>query len=182
MKRTLLAFALALWPLASLADTTIMLVGGRSHPSWHGQADMQALNVELGKAISPRTDVAFVFAPTRFWQPRSWFGDQFGDGNESVNALGGSLLVRRRFNADSPRAPWFLEVASGPLWAEKAIPASTSRFNFVSHVGIGVVLMPRSRFPLIAGYRFSHVSNGGYSPRNPGMNFSSAILGIQMRR
>lgn len=180
--RNLIALALALLPLAAFAETKVTFIGGRSHATWHGQADMHALNVELGRSISPRTEVAFVFSPTHFWQPRSWFGDQYGDGNESVNALAGSLLIRRRFNADSSRVSYFIEGATGPMWAEKAIPASTSRFNFVSHAGFGIVLMPQSRFPLIAGYRFSHVSNGGYSPRNPGINFSSAMLGLQMRR
>jgi hypothetical protein len=180
--RTLIAVALALLPVVTTAGTTVTFVGGRSHETWHGQADMQALDVEFGRALSPRTEVALVLSPTHFWQPRSWFGDQFGDGNESVNAIAGSVLVRRRFNVDSSRIAYFVEGATGPMWAEKAIPASTSRFNFVSHGAIGVVLMPHARFPLMAGYRFSHVSNGGYSPRNPGMNFSSIVVGVGVRR
>ena len=179
--RALLALAVALLPLASFAETTVTFAGGRTRASWHGQADVQSLNIEVGRALSPRTDIAFVLAPTHFWQPRSWFGDQFGDGNESVHAIAGSLLVRRRFNVDS-RVPWFVEASTGPMWAEKAIPASTSRFNFVSNFGAGVILMPRARFPLTAGYRFSHISNGGYSPRNPGINVSSLTLGVRLRR
>jgi hypothetical protein len=182
MTRTILALALTLLPVVSFAETKLTFVSGRSHATWHGQADMYALDIEAGRAISPRTDVALVVSPTHFWQPRSWFGDQFGDGHEGVNAIGASLLVRRRFNVDSTRVAFFAEVATGPMWAEKAIPASTSRFNFVSHGSAGVVLLPRSRFPIIAGYRFSHVSNGGYSPRNPGLNFSSVIVGVQIRK
>lgn len=179
--RTLIVLALALLPVASFADTTVSFVAGRSHASWHGQAEMQALNIEMGRAVTPRLDVAFVFAPTRFDQPRSWFGDQYGDGNEDVNALAGALLVRYRF-AEKSRLPFFVEAAMGPMWAEKAVPASTSRFNFMSHFGAGVVLMPRARFPLVAGYRFHHISNGGYSPRNPGVNVSSVTLGLRLCR
>ncbi|HEX2060972.1 MAG TPA: acyloxyacyl hydrolase [Thermoanaerobaculia bacterium] len=180
--RTLIAFALAFLPAIASAETIVSVTGGQSHASWHGQADLQALNVEMGRAVSPRTDIAFVVAPMNLWQPRSWFGDQFGDGHENVRAISGSLLIRRRFNIDSSRVQWYAEALSGPMWAEKAVPASTSRFNFVSQAGFGAVLRPRARWPVIAGYRFMHISNGGYSPRNPGMNVSSLTLGVQLRR
>ena len=160
----------------------VSVAGGQSHKTWHGQADVQALNIELGKALSPRTEVAFVASPMHLWQPRSWFGDQFGDGNETVRAIAASVLVRHRLNVDSSRIQFYGEAATGPMWAEKAIPASTSRFNFATQFGAGVVLMPRSRFPVLAGYRFQHLSNGGYSPRNPGFNISTIVLGLQIRR
>jgi hypothetical protein len=126
--------------------------------------------------------VAFVLSPMSLWQPRSWFGDQFGDGNETVRALAASLLVRYRLNTDSSRLQYYGEAAMGPMWAEKAIPASTSRFNFSTQFGVGAVLMPRARFPVMVGYRFEHLSNGGYSPRNPGFNISTVVVGVQVRR
>lgn len=182
MRKLIIVAALAMIPAIALAETIVYVTGGQSHANWHGQADVQALNVEMGRALSPRTDIAFVVAPMNLWQPRSWFGDQYGDGHENVGAISGSLLLRRRFNIDSPRVQWYAEGSTGPMWAEKAVPASTSRFNFVSQAGFGAVFLPRGRWPLIAGYRFMHISNGGYSPRNPGMNVSSLILGVQLRR
>jgi hypothetical protein len=176
---------LALLPSLAYAEISHVMVsvaGGHSHKTWHGQADVQALNLELGKALSQRTEVAFVASPMNLWQPRSWFGDQFGDGNETVRAIAASVLVRYRLNVDSSRLQFYGEAASGPMWAQKAIPASTSRFNFATQFGAGVVLMPRSRFPVLAGYRFQHLSNGGYSPRNPGFNISTIVLGLQIRR
>src|SRR5687767_6495325 len=167
---------------AEISHVAVSVAGGQSHKTWHGQADVQALNIELGKALSPRTEVAFVASPMNLWQPRSWFGDQFGDGNETVRAIAASVLVRHRLNVDSSRIQFYGEAATGPMWAEKAIPASTSRFNFATQFGAGVVLMPRSRFPLLAGYRFQHLSNGGYSPRNPGFNISTIVLGVQLQR
>jgi hypothetical protein len=62
------------------------------------------------------------------------------------------------------------------------VPASTSRFNFITQVGAGFVLLPQRRLPLMVGYRLLHISNGGYSPRNPGVNVSAVILGVQFRR
>jgi hypothetical protein len=183
MRRTILAILLVLIPaFASASHVVVSAAGGQSHETWHGQADIQALNLEIGKAFSPRTEVAFVFSPMSLWQPRSWFGDQFGDGNETVRALAASLLVRHRLNTNSSRVHFYGEAATGPMWAEKAIPASTSRFNFSTQLGAGVVLMPRARFPVMVGYRFSHLSNGGYSPRNPGFNISTIVVGVQVRR
>lgn len=178
-------FLLLSLPALASAQTraiSVYATGGQSHPTWHGQAEVQALNIEIGRAISPRTEVAFVAAPMFFHQPRSWFGDQFGDGHENVRALSASLLIRRRFNVDSSRLQFYGEASSGPMWAEKAVPASTSRFNFVTQVGGGVVLMPQQRLPLFFGYRFMHISNGGYSPRNPGLNVSAVTLGVRLRR
>lgn len=180
MKRTLI-FVLALFPTLASAEVAIYATGGQSAKTWHGQATMSAVNVELGRAVSPRTDVAFVGAAMNFDQPKSWFGEQFGDGNEDVHAISGSLLVRRRFNLDSSRVHFYGEASSGPMWGEKAIPASTSRFNFVTQFGAGVELLPRSRYPVMLGYRFLHISNGGYSPRNPGLNVSGVILGLRLR-
>lgn len=183
MRFALLLFALI--PASAFAQidgVSISVTAGQSAKTRHGQADVQMLNIELAHALSPRTEVAFVVAPVNLWQPRSWFGDQFGDGNENVRAISGSLLLRRRFNVDSRRVQWYVEGSSGPMWAEKAVPASTSRFNFVSQLGGGAVLMPQARLPLSIGYRFLHVSNGGYAPRNPGLNISAVVVGVRLRR
>jgi hypothetical protein len=177
-----LLFFLPVLASAQSREISVYATGGQSHATWHGQADVQMLNIEVGQAISPRTEVAFVAAPMNFDQPRSWFGDQFGDGHENVRALSVSLLIRRRFNLDSSRVQFYGEASSGPMWAEKAVPASTSRFNFVTQLGGGVVLMPQRRMPLFFGYRFLHISNGGYSPRNPGLNVSALTLGVRLRR
>jgi hypothetical protein len=183
--RSIALLLLALFPslaFGEISHIVISAAGGQSHKTWHGQADVQALNLELGKALSPRLEVAFVASPMNLWQPRSWFGDQFGDGNETVHAIAASVLARYRMNVDSSRVQFYGEAATGPMWAEKAIPASTSRFNFVTQFGAGVVLMPRARFPVLAGYRFQHLSNGGYSPRNPGFNISTIVVGLQVKR
>jgi hypothetical protein len=179
----LLLFALVTSPaFADVSHIVISAAGGQSHRTWHGQADVQALNIELGKAFSPRTEIAFVLSPVSLWQPRSWFGDQYGDGNETVRAIAAAVVARYRLNVDSSRVQFYGETGIGPMWAEKAIPASTSRFNFSTQFGAGVVLMPRARFPVMLGYRFQHLSNGGYSPRNPGFNISTIVVAVQVRR
>src|SRR5688500_912782 len=111
---------------------SVHAAGGKSIKTWHGQATVESLNIEIGGLWTPRTEVAFVFAPMYIRQPRSWFGDQFGDGDENVSAVSGSLLVRRRFRENDNRAAIYVEASTGPMWAERRVPAATSRFNFVS--------------------------------------------------
>jgi Lipid A 3-O-deacylase (PagL) len=186
MHRPIIVFLLVLAPAFASAQTVnrISLYGtaGKSMTNWHGQADLQTLNLELGRAISPRTEFGVVVSTMNIEQPRSWFGNAFGDGNQNVLALGTALLARRNFRVDSPRATAFVELSSGPMWSEERVPASTSHFNFLSSGGVGVVLRPRQRYPVIIGFRFGHISNGGYSDRNPGLNISSLVIGTRFRR
>ena len=182
MRSFTLALALLVLPLSAqtINEVRVVAVGGKSSTTWHGQADVQALQIELGHALSQRTTVAIVAGAVNLWQPRSWFGEQYGDGNESVRGLAASLLIRRAFFAHANVHP-YIEGGTGPMIAEKRVPASTSRFNFITEAGAGIVLNANGRFPILAGYRFMHISNGGYSPRNPGLNVSAATIGVQIR-
>lgn len=182
MRSYVAALALALFAVPASAQfdrVAVTATGGKSMTNWHGQATVQTLNVELGHALSPRYELAFVVAPTLIEQPRSWFGNAFGDGNERVRAINGSVLLRRTWRESSARASLYAEVSTGPMWAERRVPAGTSRFNFHSQFGVGTVLFPRGRTSIVLGYRFGHISNGGYAPRNPGLNVSSVVLGVR---
>lgn len=180
----LLMLLLTLFAVSTFAqtidDVRVVAAGGKSSTTWHGQADLQLLQLELGHALSPRTTVALVAGAVNLWQPRSWFGSQYQDGNESVRGVAGSVLVRHTWRPGARLRP-YLEGATGPMVAEKRVPASTSRFNFMSQAGAGFVWNSDGRLPVFAGYRYLHISNGGYSPRNPGLNVSAAVIGVQLR-
>jgi Lipid A 3-O-deacylase (PagL) len=178
--RRLLPAVLLLLTLPASAELRVLVSGGKSLTSWHGQADMQAVHFELGRALSRRTTVALVASPIHIWQPRSWFGDQYGDGSESVQAISAGLLVRRTFRTDAP-LQWYLEGSTGPMVAEKRVPASTSHFNFITMAGTGIVFRANGHLPVIAGFRFMHISNGGYAPRNPGLGVCAVVIGVQLR-
>jgi lipid A 3-O-deacylase len=181
--RALAVTLLFVAPLASgqlIDEVSIYVTGGKGITTWHGQADLQTLNLELGKMWSPRTDVAVVLSPLNVWQPQSWFGDSRGEGNEAVRAVSASVLVRRRFGSGTAKAQWYADVATGPMMAEKRVPAATSRFNFITQGGFGAIIGPSRRFPVYLGYRFAHISNGGYSERNPGWNISSLVVGTRV--
>jgi len=180
-KLVLIAFLSVTASAQTFDRFSVHAAGGKSIRTWHGQATVESLNIEIGRALSPRMEVAFVFAPMYIRQPRSWFGDQFGDGDENISAVSGSLLLRRRFRESADRAAIYVEASTGPMWAERRVPAATSRFNFISQFGAGVELWPQSRAPIVLGYRFGHISNGGYAPRNPGLNVSSLVIGTRFR-
>lgn len=185
MARTLAILLLVVAPAAHaqlVNRINVYGTAGKSVTNWHGQADMATLNVEFGHAISPRWEFGVVLAPMSIEQPRSWFGNDFGDGNEKVQAIGSALLARRNFFTGSTRANFFVELSSGPMWSEKRVPASTSHFNFLSSGGVGFIVRPQQAYPLIVGFRFGHISNGGYSERNPGLNISSLMIGTRFRR
>lgn len=167
---------------ATFDQMRVYAMGGKSITTWHGQVDVHSINVELTHALSPRTEIGMTFAPMTVWQPRNWFGYDYGNGNEKVLAISAAFLARRTFNTGSPSVQFYGEGAIGPMWAQKRVPAATSRFNVVTQVGAGFIFRPHSRFPILAGYRFQHISNGGYAPRNPGLNVSAAVLGVQFRR
>lgn len=158
------------------------IIGGRSMQNWHGQASLEAIKFEYGRGISNRTDLLFAFAPMSIQQPKSWFGNLYHDGNERVAALHASLILRRNFRVDSQSLRPYVEIGSGPMWATRRVPASTSRFNFDSHIGTGAVFGAHNGFAPFAGVAFQHVSNGGYAPRNPGLNFTSVVFGFRMLR
>lgn len=181
MKRLLFVF-LFLAANASAQTFRLYGVGGKSLATWHGQADVRAFAVELEKPLSKRTELGFVIAPYQWDQPKSWFGDQYGDGNESVRALSVALVLRHHVPIGLRHFRPYGEVALGPMYAEKRVPASTSRFNFITQLGAGVTLMPERPISLVAGYRYQHISNGGYAPRNPGLNVHSVVLGVRVRR
>ena len=183
--RRLMPVALLLVSVTASAQTfdrfSVQVIGGKSTTNWHGQATVQTMNVEMGRKLWSRTELGLVFAPMVVRQPRSWFGNTYGDGEENVRAISGAVFLRQHFRDDSVRASYYIEAGTGPMWAEKRVPAATSRFNFHSMAGAGVVLYPQARSSLIIGYRFGHISNGGYAPRNPGLNVSSLVIGTRIR-
>ena len=74
------------------------------------------------------------------------------------------------------------DLGTGPMWANRRVPAATSRFNFNSQLGVGVTLFATSRWPLLAGYRFEHISNNGFTERNPKLDVHTVFFGTTLHR
>jgi hypothetical protein len=158
---------------------TLLGTGGKSITTWHGQADAHSVALEWSNPQTPVLELGLSIQPWMLWQPRSWFGDQFGDGNEQVRAFSASFLARRHFGQRNVRP--YVELLVGPMWAERQVPASTSRFNVVTQPGAGVTFGAAKRVAPVVGFRFAHISNGGYAPRNPGLNVSEVVLGLRVK-
>ena len=114
-------------------------------------------------------------------QPRSWFGHTYGDPDDSVRGESLLLFLRKEWRSSGELRP-FLDLGTGPMWANRRVPAATSRFNFNSQLGLGATLFAGSRWPVLAGYRFQHISNGGATGRNPGLDVHSFFIGATIRK
>ena len=158
---------------------TFFVAGGRSIRTWHGQATISSVHLEWSQPYRWKSQLALDIAPYTIRQPRSWFGDQYHDGDETVHAMAVALILRRTFRPQSPIRP-YVEAGTGPMWATGRVPAATSHFNFATQAGFGLILMARPNFGLYAGYRFWHVSNGGLSSRNPGLNVNGIVIGSRL--
>jgi hypothetical protein len=177
-------FLFLLLPLSATAGVIdhahLFATGGKSMTNWHGQADIQSLYFEVGHDWSPRTEFILETGGHSVWQPRSWFGDLYNEGHEKALAVSSSIGIRRYFRmTHTPQI--YTDLSSGPMWATKRVPAATSHFNFISQGGVGF-LFPRDHASLLVGYRFAHVSNGGYAPLNSGLNIHMLTVGTRWGR
>ena len=170
--------AFAADPVRDPRALTIFAAGGRSIQNWHGQATFESIHFEWSQPWRWKTQLAFDVAPYAIRQPRSWFGDQYHDGDENVRAISAAAIVRRTFRPDS-MVRTYLEIGTGPMVANRRVPAATSHFNMATQAGFGVILMSRD-VGLYAGYRFWHVSNGGIASRNPGYNVNGIVIGSRL--
>lgn len=169
-------------------SNTIYFSGGESPLNWHGRSMFHDIDLETAGHASrlPRwlrnSEVGARITYSAVRQARSWFGYKYGDPNDSVRSEWLDLFARREAPALLLGVRPYAEFGTGPMWSNRRIPAATSRLNFNSQATAGVVLFPSSRLPVRFGYRFAHISNGGLTHRNPGLEVSSLLIGIEWMR
>ena len=179
----LLAVSVSAWETRP-RDLNIDLSGGGSVANSHGRSDFRSIHFEIASPWNPiarwvrriESGAAVTYSDIR--QPRSWFGHRDGDPDDSVRGESAYFFLRHRWRSAAAIRP-YLDLGTGPMWSNRRVPAATSRLNASSQFTLGVVLGTQSRFPLHAGYRFSHISNGGITGRNPGLNVQSVFIGIR---
>jgi len=162
--------------------------GGQSPMNWHGHSMFHNIDFEVAGRASrhlPRFirngDVGARITYSNVRQARSWFGYRDGDPNDSVRAEWLDLFARRQASASYLGLKPYAEIGTGPMWSNRRVPAETSRLNFNSQGTLGVVAFSNARFPLRFGYRFAHISNGGITHRNPGLQVSQLLLGVEWK-
>jgi hypothetical protein len=186
----LLLLSLLLSVSAFAGDFNIYLGDAKSETNRHGQSRFRTISFELtGRPQllryierylpDARAGVDINYADVR--QPRSWFGYTYGDPDDSVRAEWAHFFVRNYWRTSSNTLRPYVDIGTGPMWSNRRIPAATSKFNFNSQLGLGVVLFPNARMPLYVGYRFFHISNGGLTGRNPGLNVNGFFAGARIR-
>lgn len=192
MVRSIVRFAVLLLLLSSTVlagDFNIYLADAKSETNRHGQSRFRTISFELmGRPKlsrfverylpDARLGVDIDYADVR--QPRSWFGYTYGDPDDSVRAEWAHFFVRQYWRTSSSVRP-YVDIGTGPMWSNRRIPAATSKLNFNSQLGLGVALFPNGRLPLFVGYRFFHISNGGLTGRNPGLNVNGFFIGTRVR-
>lgn len=103
-----------------------------------------------------------------------WAGDGH-DGRFHTTLLG--VTPSFRITPDDGRSRWFFDTGVGATLANHRYvtldKAFSTRLNFATHLGIGVLLGAQRRHEL--QLRLEHVSNAGIKKPNPGANF------LQMR-
>jgi len=169
-------------PPVNARATNLYLGFAKSQPNWHGQATFRSISLEWA-GFAPRlltnhfsnTRAGISLTYSDVVQPRSWFGHTFGDPDDHVRAEWALFFVRHHWRRDARVSP-LLDLGTGPMWSNRRIPAATYRLNFHSQLGLGATIGSRMHVM----YRFSHISNGEFGPRNPGWNCHALWVGMRM--
>lgn len=190
LRASLLALLVAL-PAAAATPRAFSLYvsAGRNPSNVHGSSDFRTVTFEMtfDEPLLQRwahlhdTEAGAAISYHQIHQPRSWFGHTYGDPDDAVRGESLFVFARHQWRPTSDTRP-FVDLGTGPMWANRRVPAATSRFNFDSQLGVGVTLFATSRWPLMAGYRFSHISNGGATGRNPGLDVHVVFVGTTLRQ
>ncbi len=168
-------------------DFNVYVGNAKSETNRHGQSRFRLISFEMtGRPAllerflpNARAGVDIDYADVR--QPRSWFGYTYGDPDDSVRAEWAHFFVRQYWHTPVTSIRPYVDLGTGPMWSNRRIPAATSKLNFNSQLGLGVALFPESRTPVYVGYRFFHISNGGLTGRNPGLNVNGFFVGTRVR-
>jgi opacity protein-like surface antigen len=72
----------------------------------------------------------------------------------------------------------YLELAGAPGGTNLKVPEIDSSFSFLLWAGAGASYFVSDRTAIYAGYRWSHLSNGGTSSPNRGIEAHTAVVGV----
>jgi Lipid A 3-O-deacylase (PagL) len=90
--------------------------------------------------------------------------------------LGGGLLLRYRLERPGLRP--YAEVNGGMLYADLRGYRLGSRVLFTVGLAVGVEIPLGDRLAATAGYRFRHISYGGQTRDNPGLDSNLVLMGL----
>jgi Lipid A 3-O-deacylase (PagL) len=172
---------LGLWAGGSLDSPTVIgTAQGRKYFT---------VGLRYGRVLAASKSVAFEytidFVPVAVvFQPGS--ARAFSrSGASSVYGAGLSPIgFKVTFNRSGRFKP-FLSASGGFLYFKNAVPddvPQATRFNYTFDFGGGVQLSTGARRAVVLGYRFQHISNGGRSQINPGLDANVIYAGYSFFR
>jgi hypothetical protein len=153
------------------------LDAGQAYPQGHrGFAEFVSSSFDAGRFVSRRLEILLDAALMSLRQPVVQ-GSNLRESATSVS-VGAGL---RWYPAP---ATWgvepCLELVEGVFLADRSVPASGTRFNFLTRIGGGVRLQIAPRRFAVVTYRWAHVSNANISLPNPGWSFSGLSAGVSL--
>lgn len=121
-----------------------------------------ALNLEYAFPITPRATLGLRLYPAFLY-----------DGPDTVWGAGAGLSARVYLRSQTYDG-WYAEIHSAPIVHSRKFLGNGSDFNFLSGGGIGY----KFHNNLHAGFSYQHISNGGISDRNSGINLIGLNIGF----
>jgi hypothetical protein len=100
-------------------------------------------------------------------------------GQRAVYGFGAAPLGLQLRLAPRRTVQPFLTASGGAIWFREPVPAvDAGRFNFTAEVGAGVLVRPNRALGVMVGYKLQHISNGGTSRFNPGIDNNVFYVGL----
>ena len=182
---------------ALLALALLPILPARSQPAPWTSSDL-AVETGLLWQVGKSTPIAYRLVPTQLaWRSRASFGHEFAGGSHLVLRHRLSLLgtwvqsgpeSRYLALAGCPSLEWwdksgrwslFSGVGGGAGWIDsrgvRGGQGQDFTLNWFARGGLEYVMSPRGR--LTAGVMFQHMSNGGRTDPNPGIDAVGLTLG-----
>ncbi|MCG3773925.1 MAG: hypothetical protein JW395_0742 [Nitrospira sp.] len=101
--------------------------------------------------------------------------------SEPVTGYGVGITPKLHYSFISfDRLRPYIEGGAGPLWTDLGgqVPEQPGQFNFAVWGGAGAAWILTPQWAVNVGYRFVHISNGGTSTPNSGLNFGLPFIGL----
>jgi len=158
-----------------------LLVGAGVAHDWGGVGDRQFLTFggRWGRILSGPTGPGFLNGNPEFVIDVLPVFLTFQE--STVYGVSSTLLFRQYFSPDHHIRPFFT-IGAGFLLANSPIPPESNSVKFTPQGGFGLAWFRSPGLAYFAAYRYVHVSNGGLSHPNPGINSSSVQFGVSMFR
>ena len=98
--------------------------------------------------------------------------------NPDANAeVGCSFFLRYSRRITSRIAP-YIEGGTGMIYSSLSTNEQGTKYNFITHAGLGIQFFLNKHVALTGGYRFRHLSNADMDKQNRGIDHHFGLVGI----